>query len=62
MNAFSIRTTPAVIEFIWRGTAKAEVQNINSPEKSEQLINKAEKKFWKNFHHRLKVLMDNSNP
>jgi len=34
---------------IWRGTAKAEVQNIDSPEKSEQLINKAVKEILKKY-------------
>ena len=36
-------------KLIWRGTAKAEVQNVVSPEKSEQLINKAVKKILEKY-------------
>jgi hypothetical protein len=36
-------------KLIWRGTAKAEIQNIDSPEKSEKLINKAVKKILKKY-------------
>ncbi len=36
-------------KLIWRGTAKAEIQNINSSEKSEQLINKAVKKILEKY-------------
>ena len=34
---------------IWRGSAKAEVQNIRSPEKSEKVIGKAVKAILKKF-------------
>jgi len=36
-------------QLIWRGSAKAEVQNIRSPEKSEKVINKAVKMILKKF-------------
>ena len=36
-------------KLIWLGTAKAEVQDINSPEKNEQLINKAVKKILEKY-------------
>jgi len=36
-------------KLIWRGSAKAEVDNINTPEKSEKLINEAVQKILKNF-------------
>jgi len=36
-------------KMIWRGAAKAEVQNINTPEKSEKLINEAVQEILKNF-------------
>jgi hypothetical protein len=32
-------------KLIWRGTAKAKVQNVNTPEKSEKIINAAVKKI-----------------
>ena len=36
-------------KMIWRGVAKAEVQNVDTPEKKEKLINKAVQKILKNF-------------
>jgi len=36
-------------QLIWRGSAKAEVQNIRTPEKSEKVINKAVKMMMKKF-------------
>jgi len=36
-------------QLIWRGSAKAEVQNIRTPEKSEKVINKAVKMILKKF-------------
>jgi hypothetical protein len=32
-------------ELIWRGTAKAEIQNVDTPEKREKLINEAVEKI-----------------
>ena len=34
---------------IWRGTAKAEIQNMDTPEKSEKLINTAVEKILKKY-------------
>ena len=36
-------------KMIWRGAAKAEVQNVDTPEKSEKLINEAVQEILKNF-------------
>ena len=36
-------------KLIWRGAAKAEVQDINTPEKSEKVINKAVKEILKKY-------------
>jgi len=36
-------------QLIWRGSAKAEVQNVSSPKKSEKVINKAVKMMMKKF-------------
>jgi len=36
-------------KMIWRGAAKAEVQNLDTPEKSEKLINEAVQEILKNF-------------
>jgi hypothetical protein len=36
-------------KMIWRGAAKAEVQNADTPEKSEKVINEAVKEILKNF-------------
>ena len=36
-------------KLFWRGTAKAQVQNVNTPEKSEKLINAAVKKILKKY-------------
>ena len=36
-------------KLFWRGTAKAQVQNINTPEKSEKLTNAAVKKILKKY-------------
>jgi len=36
-------------QLIWRGSAKAEVQNINTAKKSEQVINKAVKMIMQKF-------------
>ena len=36
-------------QMIWRGSAKAEVQNIMTPEEREKLINEAVKKILKKF-------------
>jgi hypothetical protein len=40
---------PKTKDLMWRGSAKAEVQNIDTPEKSEQLINAAVNDILKNF-------------
>ncbi len=36
-------------KLIWRGAAKAQVQNVDTPEKSEKLINKAVKEILKEY-------------
>ena len=36
-------------KMIWRGVAKAEVQNVNTPEKREKRINEAVQKILNNF-------------
>jgi hypothetical protein len=36
-------------KLIWRGTAKAKVQNVNTPEKSEKIINAAVKKILEKY-------------
>jgi hypothetical protein len=36
-------------KLFWRGAAKAEVQNVNTPEKSEKLINEAVKKILSKY-------------
>ena len=36
-------------KMIWRGVAKADVMNADSPEKIEKLINEAVQKILKNF-------------
>ena len=36
-------------KLFWRGTAKAQVQNVNTPEKSEKIINAAVKKILKKY-------------
>jgi Domain of unknown function (DUF4136) len=36
-------------KLIWRGAAKAEVQNLNTPEKSEKVINEAVKEILKKY-------------
>jgi hypothetical protein len=36
-------------KMIWRGVAKAEVQNVDTPEKKEKLINEAVQEILKNF-------------
>jgi hypothetical protein len=36
-------------KLIWRGSANAEVQNVNTPEKSEKLINAAVKEILKKY-------------
>ena len=36
-------------KMIWRGAAKAEVQNIDTPDKSEKLINEVVQEILKNF-------------
>lgn len=36
-------------KLIWRGAAKAEIQNVNTPEKSEKLINEAVKKILSKY-------------
>ena len=36
-------------KLIWRGSAKAEVTDVNTPEKSEKLINAAVKEILKNY-------------
>ncbi len=36
-------------KMIWQGAAKAEVQNIDTPDKSEKLINEAVQEILKNF-------------
>lgn len=36
-------------KLIWRGVVKAEVQNINTPEKSETLVNKAVKTIFSKY-------------
>ena len=36
-------------KLIWRGTAKARVQNVDTPEKSEKIINAAVKKILKKY-------------
>ena len=36
-------------ELIWRGSANAKVQNVNTPEKSEKLINAAVKEILKKY-------------
>lgn len=36
-------------KLIWRGAANAEVQNVNTPEKSEKIINAAVKKIFKKY-------------
>ena len=34
---------------IWRGVAKADVNEVNTPEKAEKLINEAVQEILKNF-------------
>ena len=34
---------------LWRGTAKAEIQHVDTPEKSEALINKAVNEILKTY-------------
>jgi hypothetical protein len=36
-------------KMIWRGAAKAKVQNVDTPEKSEKLINEAVKEILKKY-------------
>ncbi len=36
-------------KLIWRGSAKAVVENVNTPEKSEKIINAAVKQILKNY-------------
>jgi hypothetical protein len=36
-------------KMIWRGSAKAEVQNVDTPDKSEKLINSAVHEILKKF-------------
>jgi len=40
---------PQTKQLIWRGSAKAEVDDVRTPEKREALINEAVKKILKNF-------------
>ena len=40
---------PQTKELIWRGSAKAEVDDVRTPEKREALINEAVQKILKNF-------------
>jgi len=37
------------MKMIWRGAAKAEIQNVDTPDKSEKLINEAVNKILKKF-------------
>jgi len=34
---------------IWRGVAKADINNVDTPEKKEKLINEAVQEILKNF-------------
>lgn len=40
---------PKTKEMIWRGSVKAEIQKVNTPEKSEALINQAVRKILRHY-------------